>query len=406
MNIFSFIGLMKMIYGRKLPELDKIEKKGLLAVKIAQHYALRIDFLNDKVCAHLTKLYRAVSSIPQEETNALIEKYTDRKWLENFNVFDIKPFASASIGQVHRATLKNGTEVVVKIIKGDYKERFLKDIRRLRSIVKWSIFFYPKLARVFNPEGILDNIEEYTLEELNLINEEKGCEILKKIYLDNREMYSLEKLAFPEYFKEISNENILVSRYIKGKTFDELLEMGKLSYELLLEFFHLHGFYLFGPGVFHGDIHPGNIILGDDGKIYFVDTGAVSRVDDKIRVGLFNFFDALSLYDFKKAAFYLNEMAEISIRGEEFSNFEKKFLEIYKDFADSTVSQVSLTKKMMETIKTGVLYGMEFDKGMFAIIKSMMYLDGMVLRCNPNAKLLKDMRGFIDEFRKISSSFT
>jgi len=105
------------------------------------------------------------------------------------------------------------------------------------------------------------------------------------------------------------------------------------------------------------------------------------------------------LYDYDRCAEYLNQMAESRIEGEAFDKFKVKFHDLYRDFKNSTVGQVSLTKKMMETIKLGVNSGMRFEQGMFPIIKSLMYLDGMVLRCNPDAILLKDMRQFIDELR-------
>jgi ubiquinone biosynthesis protein len=76
---------------------------------------------------------------------------------------------------------------------------------------------------------------------------------------------------------------------------------------------------------------------------------------------------------------------------------------LYKDFEGSSVSEVSLTKKMMDTIKLGVHSGMEFEKGMFSIIKSLMYLDGMVLRCRPDAVLLRDMKPALENFEKILS---
>jgi ubiquinone biosynthesis protein len=94
-------------------------------------------------------------------------------------------------------------------------------------------------------------------------------------------------------------------------------------------------------------------------------------------------------------------MSEQTIEGNDYSVFQDKFLDLYSDFTDKTVSQVSLTKKMMETIKLGVNSGMVFDKGIFAIIRSLMYLDGMVLRCKPDAILLKDMRVFINEFKSL-----
>ena len=73
---------------------------------------------------------------------------------------------------------------------------------------------------------------------------------------------------------------------------------------------------------------------------------------------------------------------------------------LYEDFPGSKVSEISLTRKMMETIRLGVESGMSFDQGIFAIVRSLMYLDGMVLRCNPDAVLMEDMKAFIDDFEK------
>jgi ubiquinone biosynthesis protein len=165
----------------------------------------------------------------------------------------------------------------------------------------------------------------------------------------------------------------------------------------LLDLFRIHGYYIFCIGTFHGDIHPGNIIWHED-RFWFIDTGVISTVSRRLAHGLFGFFEALSAWDYPASAAALNRMAERGIEGERFLRFEKKFLELYADFRGKTVSQVSLTRRMMETIRLGVLSGMQFERGMYPVIKSMMYLDGMVLRANPQAVLLPDMRRFIAEF--------
>ena len=398
MTRIQFVWLIKEIYGKKLPDLDKIQGMGLLAVKIAQHFALRIDFLDEKVCTHLAKLYQNTVEIDEKRVDYLLKQGEDKEFMEKFSYFEKKPLASASIGQVHRATLHDGSKVVIKIVKENYRDDFLKDLENLKKFLKGVLFFYPKLKRVFNPLEILDYIEEYTLEELNLLNEIKGQEMLHNISTKNKDIYDLSDLSFHKIYKEISSENILVSEEIQGETFKSLMDRGVLTYESLLKLFHIHGFYIFKIGIFHGDIHPGNIFYRNDGKIDFVDTGAISSVKDNLRDGLYNFFKALAYYDFKNCAFYLNEMSEVKLQGEKYNVFLKNMLNLYSDFEDATVSQVSLTKRMMETIKMGVLHGMHFEEGMFGIIKSLMYLDGMVLKVNPNAILVKDMRAFIKEF--------
>ncbi len=400
MHWIAFIRLIRDIFGPGLPDLDKIQEQGLLAIKIAQVFALRIDFLNEDTCRHLSRLYRHTLELPAEEVDLLLKKYTDASFRSEFADIDTRPLATASVGQVHRARLQNGTEVVVKLIKQDFSRKFVRDVRSLERLFRLIIFFYPKLQKVADPVGILKNIEEYTTTELNLLNEIAGQTILRDIHTSQKDRFDLSRLRFADFHRNLCNENILVSEYIEGRTFDELLEEGLLPYEKMLQLFHVHGFYMFAVGIFHGDIHPGNIILKDK-DLYFVDTSAISRVGPKIRRGLFNFFKALAYWDYEKCAYFLNKMADVEIEGRRYDTFSKKMLTLYADFTDSTVSQVSLTRRMMETIKLGVHSGMVFEKGMYAIIKSLMYLDGMAIRCNPDAVLMRDMRPFISEMESL-----
>ncbi len=397
MNVISFADLIWEIFKGK-PDIEKIQAKGLLAVKIAQTFALRIDFLDEARCVELSKLLNHVEKIPKEGVEELLVAYLGPDWAANFASFNPESFASASIGQVHRATLPSGEEVAVKLIKGQFKARFEKDVASALRLFRWLIRFYPKLARVADPIGILTSIRGFTLDELDLRNELANRNLLHQIYLEHRDRAALERLKFIEIKPELTFENVMVSTYIPGSTFDQLLAEGRLPYEVLLELFHLHGFFVFGIGTFHGDLHPGNIILaGDD--IVFVDCGAIGRVSDHLRRGLFHFMEALSYYDFPMCAYWLNQMAIRPLAGPSYDRFQAKLLHLYRDFTDATVSQVSLTTRMMETIKLGVHSGMSFEQGMFPIIKSLMYLDGMVLRCNPQAVLMRDMRPFISEFK-------
>ena len=395
MNIFSIFNLLRMIYGGGKPDILKIQKMGLLAVKIAQVHALRIDFLNEETCLELSKLYRANIPIKTEE----ILKYVDRS---KFAWVDEAPIATASVGQVYRARLFSGEDVVIKVIKADFKRQFEKDVAALKKIFRVVIFFFPILERVFDPIGIIEHIEEYTLRELDLKNEIKGHELLCDIYERNRKQFDLSHLKFPKIYKELSSEMVMVSEYIPGNTFDAILD-GAMDYSELLQLFKIHGFFMFVIGTFHGDIHPGNLMLFED-KIYFIDTGAIGLVSAKLRNGLLKYFEALSAYDYDLCAVRLNEMAETGIMGKAFEKFVFNFKKLYSDFTDKSVGEVSLTKKMMETIKLGVHSGMSFEKGMFSIIKSLMFLDGMVLRCNPQAHLLEDMGKFLKEFHETVNS--
>jgi ubiquinone biosynthesis protein len=402
MNWFQFGRLIHSIYGRdgKLPDLDWIEGLGLLAVKLGQVHALRIDFLDREKCEHLARLYRHNATLATENFLELLRASAVPGFFDHFESIEPTALASASIGQVHRAQLKSGEAVVIKAVKRNVRTQFIADVASLKRLFRLATFIYPKLRQVGDPVGILGDIEEYTLSELDLRHEVAGQNTLRTIYEQQRNSFDLSRLAFARVYEPLCNENTMVSEFIPGRSFDELLETGDLHYERLLELFHIHGFYMFCVGTFHGDMHPGNVLLAGD-KLWFIDTGYIGHVGPKIRRGLFGFFAALSEYDYPRCAAALNRMSERELAGPAFDEFRGRFLELYSDFEGASVAQISLTRKMMQTIKLGVHSGMTFEKGIFAIIRSLMYLDGMVLRCKPDAVLLRDMRRFIHEFEKL-----
>lgn len=399
MNLIKFTRLMIEIYKKNsLPNLDLIESYGLLAVKIAQHYALRVDFLPEENCRELSKLFRNnKKSKESSEIKTLIESYKDPYFLSIFEEFDTKPFATASIGQAHYAKLKNNEKVVVKVIKDDFKDDFLKDINKLKSIFNPILFLYPKLKKVFNPLEVLNEIERYTVEELNLLHEIYGQRDLEFFYEKYKERYDLPPTRFHKIYSELSSDKILISEKIEGYTFDELLNKNTLDFNVILDFFKLHTFYVFTIGRFHSDIHPGNVLFGEDKNIYMVDTGALSKISFQMRIGLLHFFAYLGKYDYLSCAKALQEMSLKELDKNTFEDFSKAVVNLYADFKGKSVGELSLTKKMMDTVKLAVNYGMEFDKNMFSVIKSFMYLDGMVLRCKPDEVLIETINKVFSE---------
>ncbi len=403
MNWIQFGRLIHSIYSHngKLPDLDWIQSLGLLAVKLGQVHALRSDFLEPAKCEHLSKLFRNNHSMGAEDFLQLVESTAVPDFISHFEDIEKKALASASVGQVHIGTLKDGTQVVIKAVKKDVRKNFKRDVSSVRNLFRFISFFYRKLKRVGNPEAILNDIEEYTLSELDLVKEVDGVKVLSSIKEEDKDVYDFSKLEFANVHESLCNENVMVSEFISGPSLDELIEEGKLEYETLLELFKVHGYYMFCKGVFHGDLHPGNVLVDEEkSHFYFIDTGYIGRVNSKIRKGLFYFFKALTENDFNEAANSLSEMAEVPLAGEAMKKFQLDLIELYKDFPGKTVSEVSLTRQMMETIKLGVQTGMSFHQGIFAIVRSLMYLDGMVLRCNPDAILMEDIKPFIDDFDK------
>ncbi len=401
MRLLTFLKFMRQILRDGPADLDWIQRQGLLAVKLSQIFALRPDLLSMEKCKQLQTLYRNAHTIDSEDVWSIIENRGNSELLEKIEWFDTEPLAAASVGQVHRARLNSGDEVVVKVVKGEHKKKFIKDVRRMKNWLRVFLFFSRKLRKVGNPLSLLNHVEDYTTRELDLRNEIQGGNELMRIQEELEEDFPMHRLKFPKYWDKLSNESILVSEYIEGKTLEEGIQTQNIDWNYLLELFRIHGGYMFGVGTFHGDLHPGNCIIDDDGKFVFIDNGAICYAPKKVSKSLFNFFENLSKNE-KEAAFdSLLELAEKKPSEKSVEKFKQVMYEIYAGFEDRTVGEQSLTEVMMATVRAAVEEaGADFGEEGFPIIRSLMYMDGLVIRTHPHVKLIKEMGPALEEFKK------
>ena len=406
MRLRTLLRFARELRGKKPVNIDKIQSMGLLAVKLGQICALRPDLLEPERCIQLQELYSRAPTIPEESFDKLLAKYTNENFRGNFKQIDSKPFAAASIGQIHRAELNDGTNVVIKIIKGDFKKSFEKDVRRMKRWMKMGLFFNPKLKKVGNPIGLLNHIEDYTLRELNLLNEISGKERLEKLAEKYSDKFPMPNLRFPKIWKELSSENVLVMEEIKEPTLESHLNSGTMEWNDLLQLFRIHGAYMFGMGVFHGDLHPGNAMMSEDKEFIFIDTGAICEAPEHVRKALFGFFYFLAKGELQNAFDAMLTMAEVAPSGKTLQTYYDSMFELYDGFVGTSVSEVSLTQQMMKTVKAAVLAGCSFGDEAFPIIRSLMYMDGMVLKGHPEVDLISSMGPYLDEFATLIDTST
>ena len=401
MRLLTFARFIRMITKKGPADIDKIQNMGLLAVKLTQIFALRPDLLSEEKCHQLQSLYQRANSIPKEDSMKLIHDRAPSGFLDAFESFEEEPFAAASIGQVHRGTLKDGSEVVVKIIKADFEKSFRKDVARMRRWLRIGLFLNPRLRKVGNPVGLLQHVEDYTLRELDLRNEIQGAELLRTKAKEVENQFPMPLLKFPKVWPELSNRHILVMEHIKAPTLESRLSDKDLSWEDLLQLFRIHGAYMFGIGTFHGDLHPGNAMVDENGMFTFIDTGAISHAPESVRSALFGFFYYLAKGELEEAFEAMLTMADTPPTGEAKARYMQEMHETYDGFVGKSVSEVSLTQQMMKTVRIAVLAGCRFGEEAFPIIRSLMYMDGMVLRGHPDVDLISSMGPYLDEFASI-----
>lgn len=399
MTTLDFVRLFRALLSARAPlDIAAIERMGLLAVKIAQMYAVRPDLVGVEKCSQLSRLL--------QRTEPLAHREFERRWRDlapaafeaALRVRNPVPLASASLGQVHRATLRDGRDVVVKISRREARDEFLADVRRARRLLRFAVTVYPRLEQLADPIGTLEAVERQTLTEMNFLAEPAGAARLASLASERSEtLPHLQRLHFPKFFPEFSHDRFLVSELIEGETLADWLERGALPYDALLELFRIHGYFLFVRGEFHGDLHPGNVIWRD-GHFWFLDNANIETVPPAFARALFDMMVALGEGDLRRAAQRLLDVSTAPLTAKQHTAFQSDFTALYRDFVGRSVSEVSLTRQMMETVKAAVRCGLTFPRGAFPLIKSLMYLDGMVLRCHPRAVLLRDVARFADDF--------
>ena len=401
MRLLTFLRFYREIRKDGPADLDWIQRQGLLAVKLTQIFALRPDMLSVEKCRQLQKMYRNAATIPSEDVMRILEERAPNAFHESIASFDDSPLAAASVGQVHRATLNTGEEVVVKVVKADHKDSFQKDVKRMMRMMKLAISLSPKLRKVGNPLALLRHVEDYTTRELDLRNEIRGGVELKAIQDNLKEDFPMPKLRFPKYYPEISNEHVLVSEFVRGKTLEECIGENSFQWDYMIELFRIHGAYMFGVGTFHGDLHPGNCIIDDDGSFVFIDNGAICDAPKNVSLPLFKFFEQLSKNDLDSAFEALLGLANERPSEKRVSKFKESMNRIYDGFGDKSVGEQSLTELMMKTVKAAVEdAGADFGEEGFPIIRSLMYMDGLVIRTHPEVKLIAEMGPSLSEFRQ------
>ena len=398
MKLVTFLRFFRQLKGKKHVNIDAIQSMGLLAVKLGQIFALRPDLIEPDRCIELQQLYSRASTIPEEDSQKLLDRFAPDGFMDHFKNIEMKPFAAASIGQIHRAELKDGSKVVVKIIKSDFEASFKLDVQRMKRWIRMGLFFNPRLRKVGNPIGLLAHIEDYTLRELNLLNEIDGRNQLIEHAEDIENHFAMPKLKFPKMWEALSNEHILVMEEITHPTLEDHLEAGTFTWPDMLELFRIHGAFMFGLGTFHGDLHPGNAMMDEQGNFHFIDTGAICNAPEHVRNALFGFFYFLAKGELKNAFDAMLTMAAVRPTGKTLDTYYASMNELYDGFVGTSVSEVSLTEQMMKTVKAAVLAGCAFGEEAFPIIRSLMYMDGMVLKGHPNVDLISSMGPYLDEF--------
>lgn len=247
-------------------------------VKLGQLLSTRPDLVPRQLAAELSRLQDCVDPLSPAEVRTQVVAAFNKPPEEVFSFFNYQPKASASIGQVHFAILPAGNQVAVKIQRPEIKEIVTKDIYILRKILKClrRPFF---IDRIFNAEEILCSFERIILKELDFRHEAQNVETFRSI------LAKFPTVVIPRVYWQYSTREILTMQWLDGGKISEFSaalsreQASALAKDLMLALL----LPFFQDGLFHGDPHPGNVLLIQDGRLAFLDFGIIGRFCTEFR---------------------------------------------------------------------------------------------------------------------------
>lgn len=255
-----------VIHARELADLCR--RNGSTWVKFAQFLSCRPDLLPREYIEALTPLQNDAPKVPFARLEPVLIRKWGQNWREQFAEFNEAPIATASIGQVHRARLKDGREVAVKIQIPDSWRKFTQDAAA-----------FSLLANMLGDRIKEMDIRQITRELLRLTAEEFDFSREAANLKQFAAMPNHERVRIPVLVEELSSERILVTEWIHGRRLvDYLNEHNDEARELLTILLHSYVLQIVRNGVYHSDPHPGNFMIDADMNIWILDFGALSTL--------------------------------------------------------------------------------------------------------------------------------
>src|SRR5919202_5933440 len=299
----------------KMEELaSDVEKLGPTFIKLAQLLSTRADLLPQPYIEALTRLQDKVGPFPFTEVEQIVASELGVRVSKAFSRFESSPIAAASLGQVHRAALRDGREVVVKVQRPGIREEMSKDMDVLSDMSAF-LDSHTEAGRKYEFTPLLEEFRKNLLRELDYRLEARHL----VIFANN--LREFDRIVVPQPVEDYTTSRVLTMDYISGKKITSLSPLAKIDldgYQLAEHLFQAYLQQILIDGFFHADPHPGNVFLTDDRRIALIDLGMVARIPPRFQESLIQLLLAIS--EGKG-----DEAAEITIKlGEPKPGFDEK----------------------------------------------------------------------------------
>ena len=375
-----------------------LEELGPTFVKLGQTFSSREDLLPPELIVELQKLQDKVEEVDLNLEEILAQEFNINP-ADHFKEIQQKPMATASIAQVYKAVLNDGSEVIFKVKKPNVQENIQDDLLLLHDLVK-VITTYSDFGARLNLKSAISTFEKSLLEEISLTNEKNNIQQFALNFKNNKETY------VPKVYEEFCTNNILCMEFVDGLKItnkEALLENGIDPVKISEVGLRLFVSQILDYGFFHADPHAGNILIKKDGKVVFIDFGAVGKIQPNEKEIVEQLIIAFVSKNASKIVKNLKKMA-VSYEIPDDKAFQNDVEEVLNFVHQSSLKNIDVSKlvyKMTDTLKRNRINMPDY---LYLLLKGIVLIEGVGRTINPELDIVKSLQPFTKKliFNKIS----
>ena len=362
--------------------VEDLKAMGPTYIKLGQLLSTRPDLLPDEYLDALANLQDNVSPVPFAEVKEIIEEELGTRISKAFKVFDEKPLASASIGQVHRAELNSGKPVAVKVQRPGIVKQFMEDLDTLDEMTAMAVK-HLEAAHTYAIDEVFAELRRILINELDYKKEAQNLKTLKK------NLQSYEHLIIPAPVDDYSATKVLTMEFVGGKKVTSLSPLRQLEHdfsELVEELVEAYLQQIINDGFTHADPHPGNIKFTEDNKIALIDLGMVARFTPQLQENLIELLLAISQSNGEKTGQVLLKMSELNEDSQK-KQFAKTVSDVIMESENSRAKDLQTGRILIQLNRLALTTHIKLPVEINILGKILLNLDQIVALLDPEFDL-------------------
>jgi ubiquinone biosynthesis protein len=359
-------------------------------VKFGQILSTRPDVIPAPIIVELQTLQDDVESVSFADMDSQLERNLGKDWRSKFEHFTEQPLASASIGQVHEAVLKDGTRVVLKIQRPGIRSKIESDVNILHAAAGYLEEAFEQ-AHIMDLRGMVRDFAKSLGQELDYQVEANNMERFRRNFAGS------EDVKIPAIYRELSTDQVLTMEFIAGKKFDAVIAEGTAPDQIARRYFNVAYKMLFIDGFFHGDLHPGNVLLLEDGRLGLLDCGMVGRLAPSRKDKVVDIIHAVINEDLELLARTFFQLA-IPEGPVDYAGFESDAIAIAEQYLIGVpLSQIEIGVLFQQLVAGAARHRVRMPTDFTMMFKAILTTEGLAKAIAPNVDPIELARPFITQ---------